>query len=45
VPVVFFIFMPNSLVSLFFTVTLSIILCIAHMVVYKPPAGPEEEDI
>ncbi|KAH9386797.1 PRA1 family protein 1 [Nematocida major] len=45
VPLLFFIFMPNSLVSLFFTITLSILLCVGHMVVYKPAMRPEEEHI
>ncbi|KAI5191699.1 PRA1 family protein 1 [Nematocida minor] len=45
VPVLFFIFMPSSLVSLFFTLALSILLCIGHMVIYKPPANANEEHI
>lgn len=45
VPILFFIFMPSSLVSLFFTMALSTILCIGHMVIYKQKPKEEEEHI
>lgn len=44
-PIIFFIIMPSSLVSLFFTTTLSLLLCIGHMVIYKPKIREEEEHI
>ncbi|KAI5181793.1 PRA1 family protein 1 [Nematocida sp. AWRm80] len=42
-PILFFIFTPSSLVSLFFTFTLSTILCLGHMCVTKPVS--KETDI
>lgn len=44
-PILFFIFMPNSLVSLFFTITLAVLLCVGHMVIYRPALSPNEEHI
>ncbi|KAI5160312.1 PRA1 family protein 1 [Nematocida ausubeli] len=44
-PIIFFIFMPRSLVSLFFTIMMSIILCVGHMVGYKPVVSPNEEHV